>query len=334
MLKCKSQKLISEIVKRDVENVKKHARIIIYINSPINISLKPKSRLNVLAVIGPGTYNGQIYKEAVKLEVGIGRGKPYHVPSHVKGAWIAARKKWFALDEGQYCLVAPTIFAILNKLSREQIEKRKCNFSNPFWFKVYRPKFLLRKKGIDWREKSVPCLPETRFAVSKKDELLIRDIYQAELNHNTALTNQILSIAKAVDKRLSPFRNKQYKKPFCDLQGFKDAKGYLTNSPLLKRNPHLLPEIRELLRYRLREYPKKIEKNPLWDEIVQHLIPWDGTTITPERQLSCLALPNLTSRLNGSQIQVTTHLDGISKNEKRREWQRERDHIVFALFPA
>lgn len=129
------------LIARDVLNVKKYAAIVLEIEEGVmRFSRNENPRLNVIAVVGPGKFLDKEYKEAVLLEIGIGKSRPYHIPAFKKekGPWISKRKKWFSLTEHQYRVIAPKIFSILGLLTNERVGNWKCGPNNPFCVPAHR----------------------------------------------------------------------------------------------------------------------------------------------------------------------------------------------------
>jgi hypothetical protein len=68
----------SNCIKRDVWNIKQYSQIFLLVDNNNNVRVKYnlRSKLPVIAVIGPTVINGKQFDEAVLLEIGISRKGP------------------------------------------------------------------------------------------------------------------------------------------------------------------------------------------------------------------------------------------------------------------
>src|SRR3989344_9639765 len=91
-------------VERDVHRVRQHAAHIITL-SPLGATVRtnPNPLMRSIAVVGSGEYRGTKYDEAVLLEIGMQRGRPYAPAENSCGerksdrVRVPRRRKWFAL---------------------------------------------------------------------------------------------------------------------------------------------------------------------------------------------------------------------------------------------
>jgi len=304
------------LVIKDVETVRKEARFVFDICSPrLEIFPNPSGRLGVIAVVGPSEFGGRTYRETDLCEVGIGVSRPYHrsgKPMQLlqlgEKTEIPRRRKWFTLSKAQYLAVAPALFELLQRLTIEKVFSWKHGFFSDdpylvrternYWSRHQRKFFHL----VTWK----PQPSGVRFSVSKKDKLLLSDIYWVEFDSPMA-KRRLSGLAKYIDLLASPYK-KGFQRRFSTLKGVAEAEISLTW--LRRRAPYLLPEI-------LRFIPKG-EKNPFWSCYAE-LLNYKGET--DERELANSALANSEDRLNGVLLRVTTGLD------------TKRDYIVFEVSP-
>jgi hypothetical protein len=327
-MKQTGPEMIARLVSQDVQRVKNQAAIVFEIEEgKIRFSRNENPLLDIIAVIGPGWYSETKFNEAILLEIGIGKSRPYHLarrPGNLRkngeSSYLPPRRKWFSLSQEQYCQIAPIIFKTLKELSLEQIQGRECNSSNPFYAPTSRLYWSRHQKSLFENENKIPCRPHTRFAVSLQDQFLISDVYCAEINLNRPLRNQLAGLANFIDLYLAPYKN-GFKRSFLTLKRVKNVQKRI-NHAWFCRPSHL--------RLHLLNFLSKKDKNPLWPYLTSHLIPWDGQP-TAEIRLIERVLDNPQSRLGDIQLKVTTGLDGA--NDYRLD-PIKRDHIVFAVYPT
>lgn len=306
--------MIQVLIKRDIELVKKEAVFLLEFNGDkIDVKISPENRLNILAVIGPAQRHAIIDKnickcfpsEAVLLEVGLRRGRPYHECMNTKRKMgeftcFPYRRKWFQMSESQFLKTAPIIFELLQKYTNEITFNWKDSYisGSRHWWSHHQKKlfcntiYRLAKKGI-------------RFSVHKRDDFILEFIYWAELNLNSALKNHLTGLAKFIDKRLKLYRENGYKKRFIDLGGAKQIKKIIDGKFL---QPYLLEEM-------IDKYLPNGDRNSLINEI-RELVDWNWSGAL-ERKLAQRAV-------------IPSNIDGISLRVIRG-LETKNDYIVFEL---
>jgi len=207
----KNAEVIRNYVKKDVELVKKYARVLVLIKSggEIFVSNQNNWKLDVIAVVGPGTINGNgmFFQEAVLLEVGIGATRPYH-NSCVDKQWLNKRRKWFFVTTEQYQHLHPIIFQIIKKVSTGRVSGWETLTWTIGKTKLYysRKKKKLLQQGVQWAE-----YPKgVRFSVSKKDELLLADVYTSEIDNNVLVRRHLDGLSKFLDLCLNGYCRNSY----------------------------------------------------------------------------------------------------------------------------
>jgi hypothetical protein len=272
----------------------------------VSIKENPTGKLLVAAVIGPAeiTVAPEIppQKQAVLLEVGIGRGRPYKEGNH-DDRWTNLRRKWFFLTEEQYRLVAPEIFRLLQRLTNERV----ANWQFPNW-EIPVPRRWWAQRGREFSESiTFRFFPRgARFSVAEADKWLISDIYRAELVHNKALRGQLSGLSGFIDKALRLYpKNGMPLNSFIRLKGGRAVYTTLTRSSFLRHH-----KAEALLRL-----PAGRQHRFFYH--LADIIGWDGDK-TPERKKSDSALTDVIGRIGGMQLKVI---------------REKRGCCVFEVFP-
>lgn len=306
------QEWIPELVAKDVAVVKKEAAMVICLNGgDFEIIRNPEPRLNVIAVIGPGEAFGEKFNEALLCEIGIGQSRPYHeaktprkLRRHGESISISARRKWFYLSDEQYQQAAPITFSVLQEMTNHVVLgwKKGIFGDDPWWIVAEESFFLKSRKKTKVREKSYAFPKGTRYVVSLEDRPFLFDVFSAELETNRG---RLECLWRYIDKRLSgipPRKKKGRPKAFADVDKALDKK--------------------YLHRYFKLEVVRRFSSHRFFDALCAS-IDWNGDDVdTDEHRLIEAALPDLSSRLNGIRLTVTTGLD------------RKKDHIVFEVLPS
>lgn len=305
--------MIPELVRRDVELVKKEAIFLLeFRGGDTEVKISPENRLNILVVIGPVENHAindkriikYFPKEAILLEIGLRRGRPYAEAKNTsrrvgEPVNFPFRRKWFQMSGFQFLKTVPLIFRLFqehaNKITfhwRDSYISGLRNWWSHRQGKLFcEKKYRLRKKGI-------------RFSVHKKDEHLLKFVYWAELNLNHSLKNHLSGLVKFIDKRLKIYRENGYSRKFSDLKGARQIEDII-------RRQHLpLYFLEEMIK----KYIPRGAKNPFINEISE-LVGYNGDKIL-ERQLAQSAyIPDI----NDIELRVVCGLE------------EAKDYIVFEL---
>lgn len=164
---------IPELVAADVARVERHAAHVVYLNGGVKVLDNPSPRINVIAVVGPGQAFGQNFEQAVLLEVGIFRARPWQ---EVEG--IPRRRSWCSLNPEQYLEVAPALFGVLQSMTNQRVRMWRRKAESPVYLTMRQAYFYryLRAKSRRFSMKK-GC----RFSVSRRDIPLLADLYWATL---------------------------------------------------------------------------------------------------------------------------------------------------------
>lgn len=120
---------VPRFVGQDVALVMREAQYVISIDTECvtGVVHNPNGGLLVIAVIGPGFLRGdvvcsqRVFRQALLLEVGIWRGRPYRKAFVSKDRpSITYRRQWFSLTQEQWSYVAP----ILSNLLAERVQQQ------------------------------------------------------------------------------------------------------------------------------------------------------------------------------------------------------------------
>ena len=318
---------IPELVHSDVEHVLKEARIVLTIRGNAIIQTRnPAGGLGIIAVLGPGDFNGQHFNQALLCEIGLVKSRPYHranrpATKNSQGQYLSKRRKWFSLNKSQYLLAAPIIFSLLRQLTNKAVSQRKANIDNPFYLPTSRHYFSRYHNTLFKSVSFQPQLQGSRFSICLEDEFFVRDIYWADLN-NPATKNRLKGMAKFIDLYLSSYK-KGFRRRFLKLKKVKKVQMFL-----YRRGQSIYwPRHHEI---EMLSHLPSGKRNPLWSHLTSDLIHWDGEK-TRERCLAEAAPANPESRLGQIRLIVTTSLNG---QNKYRIVPKFRDHIVFEVFPS
>jgi len=307
---------ISKLVNDDVKRVTENARIVLVIdqsNRLVEIRENENFRMNIIAVIGPSFGFNRNWDKVLLLEIGIALTRPYH---KMKGenkkpdqSYFPIRRKWFYLTPEQYQLIAPIIFKKMEFMAYQAVCSWKSGCPGNR-FLISAPWHFLQKrlrKTIE-RDSVVEVQTGIRFSVSVKDELLVKDIYRAELFSNNWLKSNIQGIVTYITVKLGFYQNYKGNRALNELKGFCEIKKTLLEKCYLRRFPHLRIEaVRILAKSGIQH----------WQEVAE-MIDWNHQD-TEEKKLALQAMPNTWSRFGNIQILVTTSFD------------KQKDYIVFEV---
>jgi len=307
--------MIPKLVNNDVELVMENARIVLVIdrdNHSVEIRENKDFCMNIIAVIGPSFGLDRDWERVLLLEIGISYTRPYH---RMKGVnrepgqlCIPHRRKWFYLTPEQYQLVAPIIFKKMEIMAYQVVSSWKSGCPGNRFLIPASWRFLYkRSRKTTERDSVVEVQTGIRFSASAKDELLVRDIYRAELFFNKTVKDLIYGLARVLAIKLNFYRNYWDKLAPDSPKGFGGIKRVLEKC-YLRRFPHLRIEVVRALAH---------NGNQHWSRLAD-MIGWDGKD-TKERKLALLAMPDTRFRFGDIQILVTTSFDG------------GKDYIVFEV---
>jgi hypothetical protein len=201
---------VALLVERDVKRVRALARTVITLDRERGFTVRhhasAKPRLSVVAVIGPGKFQGASYDEALLCEVGICRGRPYAAAAIGRRS-VAKRRKWFSLSDEQYAVVAPVIFQLIGSMMRERVAKwRSGTPDNPMVVASCLSCYDRRERRMVMRTVSVPVVNGARFSFAYADRRLLADVLWAEWNLNKAAKSRICRLARWIGWQMSHYR--------------------------------------------------------------------------------------------------------------------------------
>lgn len=231
------------LAERDVELVRAEAAHLFIMNEN-GFSYRKHSDpgLGIIAVIGepkteplhPDLINSGI-KNAVLLEIGIGKSRPYHETSLPQSRrngntgrnWLVKRRKWFSLSPDQYAAIAPELFKLMENLTDRKVAGRKCHPGNPFVLNYPTRHYSQNNKRYSERIKTGFFPQGTRYSVNLSDELMLNDLYWATLYGNLQVIRHISGAANFINRCLNRYKQNGY-----DSEKFERLKGieYIRNS--------------------------------------------------------------------------------------------------------
>ncbi len=202
-----------KLIEADVRRIRDHAAYVFTLNpngKSFSLASNQGARLNVVAVIGPSIFEGSEIREAVLLEVGIGRTRPYSRSqgknNGQKLSEIPRRRKCFSLSPKQYRFIAPALFGLLSKIAADKVAA----WETPPFFRAEIESFW-----FSTRRKRTLANPRTRayprgvwFTVLREDAFLASDLLWAE-RQNKILNRILDGLVGFIGKRLSPYLGKR-----------------------------------------------------------------------------------------------------------------------------
>jgi len=202
---------VSLLVERDVSRVRAKARTVITLDRQRGFTIRHNPfaapRLSVIAVIGPGKFQGKSFDEALLCEVGICRGRPY-AAAFVGGRHLPRRRKWFSLSDEQYMAVAPTVFQAIESLMRERVACWKAGTpDNPMMVSALVSCYDRRERKNILRNVFVPVVNGARFSFAYADRRLLADVLWAEWSVNKAAKSRICRLARWIGWHMSHYRS-------------------------------------------------------------------------------------------------------------------------------
>lgn len=161
-----------KLIAQDVGRVKKVARIVVIVDSDgsvLHSRVNHRFELNLIAVIGPAYLHQVVVPEAILLEIGISRARPYHEATGKSGKFIQYRRKIFSLTADQSFRLWLTLENFLLNLTLGTV--------NGWKLKSWRFRHL-HKGAMGERE----ILRGGRFSVAEHDKVLLASILRSEVN--------------------------------------------------------------------------------------------------------------------------------------------------------
>ncbi len=301
---------------RDVELVKKYARCCIYINphsttDKVRVVENPNFRVEVLAVIGPYKSEALNLPEAVLLEVGLFRCKPYVQAEGLKHnrdgypTNYARRHTHLSITTEQYQLVAPEIFKFLQSYAFDRVSAWKSNWFDPWWVKVHVGSHKNRLSGLTTEYKWYPAKRSVRFAISTHDELLASDVYWTELFGIDNLHEELKKLIIYMQVRFGGF--KQNGRKFVP-KSWMVYPRFAAAVTALKRLPYYLQVF---------IWKKHFPPHHYFHYEIMEEIKYEGAELWEERILN-MALPDPISRVGDVSLRI------VRRTEK---------YVVFEITP-
>ncbi len=218
---------------RDVARVRQHARAVITLGQDTAPSFitNNHSVLDVVAVVGPTTYDGVSVPEAVLCEVGLRRTRPY-ARSERRGngspirpylSLIQPRSSRFMLSAWQYRLAAPTMFSLLDGWMREIVGRW---LWGPGAVISVRRTYVRRSGSVLETRRFLTMRPRgCRISVARKDHFLCADLLRIEMG-DRYWREQLRGLAATVEMALKPLES-GYREPFVIDRRVEEARALL-----------------------------------------------------------------------------------------------------------
>ena len=297
-------------IRDDVRTVRQYAMAVILIKKDsIEIRYKARPKLSVIAIVGPGTYEGVAYKESLLMEVGVRRGKPYRETKAARRPWgrrrgqkvrrlpkmvqksIPERKKLCVMDEAAYRRVAPALFNAIQEMTEKIDDKRGSGSSrNPYWKKQVRVLYFKRNKKPIEVMRTLPYVTPVSFTADESDTWFLRDVLWAE-RHLSDDVVRARGFLRFLDKLLSKYRAKRPKREnFWSLTLAAFAKIRILFSKIPR---HIQIDA-------LRKFLAEKRNSPEWyTEELKREFCWDGERIPREISEAEAALSDPQGRIDG-----------------------------------
>jgi hypothetical protein len=295
---------------RDVNVVEQYAKCIIYITKDrIEIRENPNYRIEMLVVIGP--YRDERYDlpNAVLLEIGLKRTKPYSTSEGLKDdSWdgpktFRERHSHLSMTTEQYQLVGPAIFEYLKQYAEERVLMWLHDWYDPRWIKI--PVAEHKHFGVTRDFKWYSVEPSIRFSISVQDSFMVSDVYWAELNGKYDFEFRIKKLLAYMYRRLGGFKTrgrKYWPRNWMKYRRFAEAISALQK----------LPWYLQVYVWKT-HFPKS---DPFHYEIMEQ-IKYEG--VDPwEEAVRNAVLPNPAERLGDNALRIV---------------RRDSKYVVFEIFP-
>ena len=314
MLFRRRQEDVPQIIARDAERVRQHAVVVLeMLPDGVREHFNPRPSLNVLAVIGPGQSGRMHFPSAVLLEVGLGKGIPYHEACN--GRWHGARYPLCHLSCEDYARLSARIFQILQQITNARVAQWKCGPDNPFFLKgKVKNSYFTKRGGLSLSDSAYVIPGGARFSVAKCNKDMLRDVYWLQLHSH----EMHLGFARFIDKLLSQYRSFIKRKHVQWL--IEEFKMRCPKDSKRTWQPYMLVEL--LATQSFKRAQRKIRFNQQLAEIIAKITGWTGGE-TAEHELARTACPRPESRLAGIQLRDISGL---------RPQDAHKDHVVFEIF--
>jgi hypothetical protein len=322
-----------DAIQRQVATVKNEAVYLLIIkeDKTVEATIKKNGLLKVIAVIGEHRNDQYNLDEAVLLEIGMNRSRPYRVlqiPRAIRkpgqSRRLQPRHDGFQLTTEQYELVAPIVFSCMLHNAIEQISARTSGWT-PYNVKalgphnkgekITKPVIARRSGRLAAGDVKYGVMPRVRFTVAMGDELLVRDVFWAEIYGNPLVQAHMRAIGEEITKLLAETLRKSPQTP----ENWSKSSYF---SLAMERFGMFTQDYKGKLRDR--SYLQKMvlrdqigPQNYFYDEIA-HRLGWDDHDPIPEEQLAKAALPDPKRRVGDIQLKM---------------WRKFGDLLGIDLFP-
>ncbi|NQV08933.1 hypothetical protein HQ529_03720 [Candidatus Woesearchaeota archaeon] len=315
-----------KLVEKDVNEVMRYATAIIVIapnNKDFKLIQNPYPRLGILAVIGPTDSSDQKFRpkeisklnfnKALLMEIGLGPSRPYHQAKGINKkkhqSYIIKRRKWFSLTEQQYELIIPCLLDFIIEKSLERI--KGWVLTGYQYFTVIKVKHRYGKT-IQYKTRK-KYAKGTRFAVSSKDNLFIRDLISISKN-NSWDKDQIRGLYCFIEMKLRYFLKNKRKLGFFK----KSETAYEIKEEIRK----IKPSLRGYILYKI---SKKL-KSPVYNDLVEIFGVREIDHLPRKRKIT----PSFLKISNDVRIEIAVPPKRVYEITKKRS---TRDSITFEIFP-
>lgn len=288
-------------VANDVKRLKRYASVLIIIspdNKDFQVIENKEARLRIIGVIGPSPE----YKEAILLEVGYRRNRPYH---QAKGfnqkqfgnSNIPFRFKKFSTSKEQYLLVAPIIFKHISEIALAGVLHWKNHYTS---IEIDTDHFTCRGKNLHKKVWVREYYRGIIFSVNLNDQFLSADILWAHLRGEKTLS-MLRGKGCYIDKGINTFFEKNaFRFPFSN----SETARHIRNETVSILHP--------ILRKKLIAFLPEGRKTKLFPELLDilELDQW-----SPEEEILKKILPRPLARTQDIQVRITRGPAGLGQEE-------------------
>ncbi|MBI1960756.1 MAG: hypothetical protein HYS43_00550 [Candidatus Liptonbacteria bacterium] len=175
-------------IRRDAARVVERARYVIIVDGNgtiLDTRLNEQSRVDILAVIGPADIGNGVIADAVLLEIGLFRARPYCrlVRTPERGHEFRPRRKVMGLNEQQLRAILPRIETLLTDYAIEKQMRWKTSVWPILIQKTRignRKRRTIRESGYFYGRKGV------RFSVSREDGMFMDAVVRSQSHESIA----------------------------------------------------------------------------------------------------------------------------------------------------